>query len=165
LRKIQHFSAKQIRGKLSHFTLQKVKETTIYVKCGKAPEPTSLDSQAIGEILREIGLPKRSQKRISGVYTLSQKDSRFVETSHKGYAFAGALLLQPTKPPTLRGPDLLCALPIILFVIGYRYETKLPDKKHPLYPIIKSLLVRRFDARLGRYHHPKKFHFSGTLAV
>jgi hypothetical protein len=42
-----------------------------------------------------------------------------VTLSHKGYAFAGALLQQPTKPPALRGPDLLCALPIILFVIGY----------------------------------------------
>jgi hypothetical protein len=42
--------------------------------------------------------------------------------SHKGYAFAGALLQRPTKPPALRGPDLLCALPIILFVIGYIFS-------------------------------------------
>jgi hypothetical protein len=71
-------------------------------------------------------------------YTQSQKDSRFVETSHKAYGFAGTLsircspwavrlvqpctcapALRPTKPPALREyPH--CALPLILFVIGYK---------------------------------------------
>jgi hypothetical protein len=32
----------------------------------------------------------------------------------------------PTTPPALRGPDLLCALPMILFVIGYTLN--IPEK-------------------------------------